>query len=81
VTNSGHTTWYGFAVEIGRYLGATAIIRPTTTDRFPRPATRPKYSILSGARYLALTGETLPPWEEAVHHYLASRKAVAGEAA
>lgn len=81
VTNSGHTTWHGFAVEIGRYLGATAEIRPTTTDRFPRPAKRPMYSVLSGARYLALTGETTPPWEEAVHHYLASRKALAGEAA
>ena len=81
VTNSGQTTWHGFAVEIGRYLGATAPIRPTTTARFPRPAARPAYSVLSGARYRALTGESLPPWEEAVHHYLASRKATAGEAA
>jgi dTDP-4-dehydrorhamnose reductase len=81
VTNTGHTTWYGFAAEIGRYLGSTVPIRPTTTDRFPRHAARPKYSVLSGARYLALTGETPPTWEEAVHHYLASRKALAGEAA
>ena len=81
VTNSGQTTWYGFAVEIGRYLGSTASILPTTSDRFPRPAARPKFSVLSGARYRALTGESLPPWEEALHHYLASRKAMAGEAA
>jgi dTDP-4-dehydrorhamnose reductase len=81
VTNSGHTTWYGFAVEIARYLGSTVPIRPTTTERFPRPAARPKHSVLSGARYRALTGESPPPWEEALHHYLASRKAMAGEAA
>ncbi len=81
VTNSGQTTWYGFAVEIGRYLGSSATIQPTTSERFPRPAARPKYSVLSGARYRALTGESPPRWEEALHHYLASRKAVEGEAA
>lgn len=80
-TNSGQTTWYGLAVEIGRYVGTSATITPTTSDRFKRPAPRPAYSILSGARYRALTGETPRPWEEAVHHYLASRKALAGEAA
>jgi len=80
-TNSGHTTWHGFAVEIARYLGASGTIAPTTSDKFRRPAPRPKYSVLSGARFRALTGESLRPWEEAVHHYLASRKASAGEPA
>jgi dTDP-4-dehydrorhamnose reductase len=81
VTNSGHTTWHGFAVEIARYLGSTAPIVATTSERIQRPAARPKYSVLSGARYRGLTGESLRSWEEAVHHYLASRKAIAGEAA
>jgi dTDP-4-dehydrorhamnose reductase len=81
VTNSGHTTWHGFAVEIARYLGASNPITPTTSERIQRPAARPKYSVLSGARFHALTGESLRPWEEAVHHYLASRKAIAGEPA
>ena len=74
VTNSGETTWYGFAVEIGRFLGASAAISPVPSEKFPRPAPRPHYSVLSGARYRALAGETLRPWQEAVHHYLASRK-------
>jgi dTDP-4-dehydrorhamnose reductase len=81
VANSGHTTWYGFAVEIARYLGSPNPITPTTSERIQRPAARPKYSVLSGARFHALTGESLRPWEEAVHHYLASRKAIAGEPA
>jgi dTDP-4-dehydrorhamnose reductase len=81
VTNSGHTTWHGFAVEIARYLGSSSPITPTTSEKIKRPAARPKYSVLSGARFRALTGESLRPWEEAVHHYLASRKAIAGEPA
>ncbi len=81
VTNSGETTWYGFACEIARYLGAPTKVSPTTSDRFPRPAARPARSTLSGARYRAATGESLRPWEEALHHYLASRRKPAGEAA
>jgi len=80
-TNSGQTTWHGLSVEIARYLGSPATIAPTTSDKVRRPAARPKYSVLSGARFRALTGESLRPWEEAVHHYLASRKAIAGEPA
>ena len=72
---------HGLSVEIARYLGSSGTIAPTTSDKIQRPAPRPKYSVLSGARFRALTGESLGPWEEAVHHYLASRKAIAGEPA
>lgn len=80
VTNSGETTWYGLALEIARYLGSPATITPVTSEKFPRPAPRPSYSVLSGERYRAIAGESLRPWAEAVHHYLAQRKAV-GEGA
>lgn len=73
-TNSGTTTWYGLAREIGRALGSDAAIEPVTTEDFPRPAPRPRYSVLSGARFRAWTGENLRPWEEAVGHYLATRR-------
>ena len=80
-TNAGSTTWYGFAVEIARYLGVPNAITPVTSAEFPRPAARPANSLLSGARFRALTGESLRPWEEALHHYLDRRRAAAGEAA
>lgn len=80
-TNGGHTTWYGFAVEIARYLGVRASITPVASAEFPRPAARPANSVLSGARFRALTGESLRPWEEALHQYLDRRRAAAGEAA
>jgi dTDP-4-dehydrorhamnose reductase len=81
VTNSGDTTWHGFAVEIARYLGIAAAIEPVPTERLKRPAPRPAYSVLSGERFRALTGERFPAWEDAVHRHLAGRRARQGEAA
>ena len=46
-TSSGDTTWYGFACEIFRLLGADpARVRATTSSAFVRPAPRPAYSVL-----------------------------------
>jgi len=81
VTNSGATTWHGFAVEIARYLGSPLVIGETTSDRFPRPAPRPKNSVLSGERYKALTGESLPTWQDALHDYLSRGSVRKGAAA
>ncbi len=81
VTNSGVTTWHGFAVSIARHLGSPLAVQPTTSDRFPRPAKRPANSVLSGDRYRSLAGKSLPHWEEALQDYLAHRAARRGLAA
>jgi dTDP-4-dehydrorhamnose reductase len=67
-TNSGDTTWYGLTQAIFAELGADpARVRPTTTDRFPRPAPRPAYSVLSPAAWLAAGLPAMPPWRDALH--------------
>lgn len=81
VTNAGETTWHGLAVEIARTLGAPVPIAPMPTARLSRPAPRPLYSVLSGARFRALAGTPLPSWEDAVHRHLAERPSRQGEAA
>jgi dTDP-4-dehydrorhamnose reductase len=81
VTNAGDTTWHGLAVEIVRTLGALVPVAPVATARLARPAPRPGYSVLSGERFLAITGASLPPWADAVHRHLAERSFRQGEAA
>jgi dTDP-4-dehydrorhamnose reductase len=81
VTNRGATTWYDLAVAIAGRIGAAAPIAPVSSARFARPARRPAHSVLSGERYRALVGEPLPPWEEALQHYLSLRAAAPGAAA
>ena len=66
-TNGGDTTWYGLARAVFAELGADpARVRPTTTDRFPRPARRPAYSVLSPAAWLAAGLPALPDWRDAL---------------
>ncbi|MGN9808282.1 dTDP-4-dehydrorhamnose reductase [Micromonospora sp. BQ11] len=58
-TTSGETTWYGLARAVFDQRGLDPDrIRPTTSDRFRRPAPRPSYSVLAHGRW----GEAgLPP--------------------
>jgi len=68
--NSGVTTWHGFACEIARLLGAEVEIEPVTSADFPRPAPRPRYSVLDTSRLVSLIGRPLPQWQDALARYL-----------
>jgi dTDP-4-dehydrorhamnose reductase len=46
-TNSGRATWFEFAQEIFKLVGADdSHVIPVSTSEFPRPAKRPAYSVL-----------------------------------
>lgn len=77
VTNDGECTWFEFASEIVRLAGLSMVVRPTTSDKFVRPAPRPKYSVLSSKsreRY----GIAMPHWKDALQNYLLERSSIAG---
>ena len=71
-TNSGDCSWFDFAQDIIRQAGLTTKVRPTTSDKYVRPAERPKYSVLSPAS-LAAYGMEMRPWQQAICDYLAER--------
>ena len=64
------STWYDFACAIVEELGADVTVKPVSTDEFPRPATRPAYSVLSTERYERLTGVRPESWREGLREYL-----------
>jgi len=72
VTNRGECTWFDFTQAIVSAAGLKTIIRPTTTEKFPRPAQRPKYSVLS-ASGLDHYGVGMPDWQDALRRYLIER--------
>ncbi|MCX5557672.1 dTDP-4-dehydrorhamnose reductase [Streptomyces sp. NBC_00038] len=64
-TSTGETTWFGFAQEIFRLLGADAArVRPTTSAAFARPAPRPAYSVLGHERWQQAGIEPIRDWSE-----------------
>jgi dTDP-4-dehydrorhamnose reductase len=69
-TNSGITTWYGFAVEIMRQACTNVEVLPISTSEFPRPAKRPKSSSLSPYPLREAIGYLLPEWRESLERYL-----------
>jgi dTDP-4-dehydrorhamnose reductase len=71
-TNSGECTWFEFAREIVHDAGLSTVVRPTTSDKFVRPAPRPKYSVLS-PRSLHAYGVAMPHWKDALRDYLRAR--------
>jgi len=46
ITNSEYCSWYEFAKEIFKQANLEIGLEPVTTEEFPRPAPRPKYSVL-----------------------------------
>lgn len=66
-TNSGQTSWHGFAQAIFLHAGlGEHRIRPTLSEAFPRPAPRPSYSVLGHGAW-GLHGLPQPrSWEDAL---------------
>ena len=73
VTNTGECSWFEFAREIVSAAGMNALIRPTTSDKFVRPAARPKYSVLSSSSREQY-GIVMPHWKDALRNYLDARR-------
>jgi dTDP-4-dehydrorhamnose reductase len=72
-TASGQTTWYGLAREVFALAGLDPDrVRPTTSERFVRPARRPAYSVLGHARWAAAGLPPMAHWREMLAAALAA---------
>jgi dTDP-4-dehydrorhamnose reductase len=69
VVNSGVTTWFELAKEIGRQLGVEPNLVPVNVADVQLRARRPQYAALSNAK-LARTGIAMPSWQDALRRYL-----------
>ena len=66
VCGSGSVSWYGFAEEIFKQSGLTVDLKPCTTEDFPRPAKRPRYSVMDNKGLCR-------NWQAALQDYLQLR--------
>jgi len=66
-TNSGQATWFEFAQEIFKLVGADMDrIIPVSSDEFLRPAKRPRYSVLSHKSWIETSMRPMRDWQIAL---------------
>jgi dTDP-4-dehydrorhamnose reductase len=79
-TNSGQGTWFEFAQEIFKLVGAaTNRVTPVPSSEYPRLAKRPSYSVLSHDAWTKTTVQPMRDWrialEEAMPAIISAVKA------
>jgi dTDP-4-dehydrorhamnose reductase len=66
-TNSGQATWFEFAQEIFKLVGADARrVVPVSSSEYPSPAKRPEYSVLSHKAWAKTSIDPMPDWRIAL---------------
>ncbi len=69
-TCEGSCSWYEFTKEIYRLAGIGTQVVPVTSAEYPRPAIRPKYSVLESYMLHATTPLRFAHWQQALVEYL-----------
>ncbi|MBL7941674.1 MAG: dTDP-4-dehydrorhamnose reductase [Flavobacteriales bacterium] len=70
-TQSGETSWYGFATEIIAQSGMQVPVHAVHTGAFPTKAKRPHYSKLDTTKFASKTQIAMQPWQEGVRACMA----------
>jgi dTDP-4-dehydrorhamnose reductase len=69
-SNTGSCTWYEFAKAIFEDEGLLVNVAPCTTAEFPRPAARPRNSVLDHIALRTNGFSELPHWRDALRRFL-----------
>lgn len=69
-TNSGSCSWFEFAKAIFEESNIDVKVLPITTEQFPRPAARPKFSVLDNFAMKVNGFPMLRHWREALKEFL-----------
>jgi len=81
---AGQTSWYGFAAAILAHaasarpgqsdfaLDRVPVLKPITTEQYPLPARRPRYSVLSNAKLQRAFGVVMPDWKTSLAECMSS---------
>lgn len=70
ITNSDSCSWYQYAKEIFEIAGIEIEVKPVSTEEFPRPAPRPKYSVLRNYNWEMEGFDKIRSYKEALMEYM-----------
>lgn len=66
LAGSGGTSWFELTRRLYQLFEINTLVEPCGTEQFPRPAKRPRYSVLATVRQAPFL---LPPWEEGLEQF------------
>lgn len=69
-SNSGVISWFEFAKEIGKLVGASTPIKGISTAEYPTPAKRPAWSVLDTSKIVSTYGVTIKDWKDSLRQCL-----------
>lgn len=72
-SNEGSCSWAQFATAIMASSGLKCRVNPITTDCYPTPAERPKYSILDKSKIKKDYNISIPQWETSLTKMVAEK--------
>lgn len=75
-SNEGVISWFDFANEIKKLIGSSCAVNALTTEQFPTPAKRPKYSVLDKTKIQQTFSIQLKDWKESLKHCIDKLNAV-----
>ncbi len=73
--NTGYCSWYEFAKAIFAEAGKQIEVAPVSSDQYPAKAKRPHNSRLDTSKLSENGFEQLPPWQDALHRFIAELNA------
>jgi dTDP-4-dehydrorhamnose reductase len=62
-SNSGSTSWYGFAKKIFEVNKVSIPLHPIATSQYPTPAKRPHYSVLEVSKIESTFKVSIKKWD------------------
>ncbi|MBN2524220.1 MAG: dTDP-4-dehydrorhamnose reductase [Bacteroidales bacterium] len=68
-SNEGSCSWYEFASAIMETAGLNCTVHPITSDKYPRPAKRPAYSIMSREKIKRTFNISINHWKDSLSEY------------
>jgi dTDP-4-dehydrorhamnose reductase len=74
IVNRGAASWFDFTVALYESMDLGTPVVPVTTEEFPRPAERPRYSVLTTIQQPRID---LPDWREGVAAFARAKAALA----
>ncbi len=65
-SNEGNINWHDFAVAIKKLTGSACVVNPIPTSKYPTPAKRPAYSVMSKEKIKSTYHTVIPQWQSSL---------------